>query len=67
MIENMGDAYECVEELLYLVRCFAGKEQIEEALRHFCKYERGEADPKTEFNQCSAAYLETKIVMQAPE
>lgn len=67
MIENMGDAYECVEELLYLVRCFADKEKIEEALRHFYLYERGEADPKEEFNQCSAAYLETKVVMQAQE
>ena len=45
MIENMGDAYECVEELLYLVRCFADDKEIEEALKHFYSFKRGERDP----------------------
>jgi hypothetical protein len=46
LIENMGDAYEAVEELFYLVRCFADEQDVREALAAFYAYENGEMDPR---------------------
>ncbi len=64
LIENMGDAHECVEELFYLVRCFGDNRDIQEALEVFYKYERGELDPLSEPSlDFSVAYLEAKDVM----
>lgn len=74
-IENMGDAHECVEQLLYLVRALGGDKEIAEALDAFYRFENGEADPayigkdngETEAMPCISdygkAYLETKKVM----
>ena len=45
MIENMGDAHETVEELLYLVLALTDKADREEALGYFHAVCRGEIDP----------------------
>ena len=43
MIENMGDAHECVEELLWLVQREIGTERASELLdKHFYPMARGE-------------------------
>lgn len=45
-IENLGDAYECIEELYFLVRALAESDrQIDTALDEFRRYKRGEIDP----------------------
>lgn len=76
-IENMGDAYECVEELFFLVRFFADDEEIKEALEQFHKFKRGESDPNwipegsPEFEHMPTitdygrAYLETQELMES--
>ena len=46
MIENMGDAAECVEELLYLVYTNINKEELERSLKTFYEYKRGERNPE---------------------
>ena len=37
MIENMGDAYECVEEMLFLLLALTGEEDREDSLINFRK------------------------------
>ena len=72
LIENMGDAYECVEELLYLVRCLANSEEIKELLKAFYSFKRGESDPgktsdPSHVGDVGKAYLETQRVMEGTE
>lgn len=70
-IENMGDAAEAVEELLYLVSCFGDERDIQEALAEFYKFKRGEANPSRLYETESGwhmldfgrAYLETQDAM----
>lgn len=70
LIENMGDAHECVEELLYLVRCFAPSEnEIKKALKVFYQFERGEKDAQRALTtlalgEYARSYLEVKRVME---
>lgn len=45
LIENMGDAAECVEELYFPVRSYLSDEEIEQALDQFHRFARGEDDP----------------------
>ena len=64
LIEDMGDAYECVEELLYLVRLFADSDyNIEKALELFHRFKRGEQKPN-DYEKSGIAYLETQRVME---
>jgi len=42
LIENMGDAYECVEELFWLVEKYIGRDVALGALEHFYAMKRGE-------------------------
>jgi hypothetical protein len=42
MIENMGDAWECVEELFWLVESQIGRDNAEIALERFLAMKRGE-------------------------
>lgn len=45
-IENMGDAYEAVEELMWLVERGMGREEAQRLLDdEFYPMERGEVDP----------------------
>lgn len=79
LIDNLGDAYECIEELLYLVRCFADKKDIKEALKYFYKFESGRLDPAKlsrpslesesmpSISDYGRAYLEAKKVMSQDE
>ena len=46
MIENMGDAHETVEELMWLVQSEIGKERAERLLLEFYKMSRGEMPPR---------------------
>lgn len=69
----MGDAYECVEELLFLVRALSHSDsEVEEALRAFRRFKRGELVPvepcgvpsdDRDVDRYSVAYLETQRVM----
>ena len=46
LIENMGDAYEAVEELLWLVQEGLGTEKACELLNNkYCPMRRGDIDP----------------------
>lgn len=42
MIENMGDAYECVEELLWLIESKIGRDSALIALEDFYAIKRGD-------------------------
>ena len=63
LIENMGDAYECVEELLFIARCYGHSKKIEKALKRFYEFSRGDKkpDPKDWYGK---AYLATQKVMR---
>lgn len=65
LIENMRDAYQCVEELYYLVRALAADDkEVEYALDQFYKFKRGEAVPTTTSTWATdRAYLETQEKM----
>ena len=41
-IEHIGDAYEAVEEMYYLIACYLEKSHIEAALKQFARLKRGE-------------------------
>ena len=58
LIENMGDASECIQELLFLVRALGTDEEIDEALKVFYQHERGESpDRFTEaYADCTAIF-----------
>lgn len=45
LIENMGDAAECVEELLFLVRAHLDASEIEAALKVFYDFKTGRKSP----------------------
>ncbi len=62
LIENMGDAYECIEELLFIARCYGRSKKIERALEKFYAFKRGDKapDPKDWYGK---AYLTTQKVM----
>ena len=64
LIENMGDAYETVEELYYLVCAHVDAASIETALETFSAYANGtqEAD---DTSASAAAYRETQRAMNA--
>lgn len=49
LIENMGDAYECVEELFWLVESVIGRERAINELRRFYSMSRGEIEPDAAF------------------
>lgn len=53
MIENMGDAYECVEELFWLVERYIGRERTIHHLKDLNAEKRGErpVDESFEFVQ----------------
>ena len=42
LIENMGDAYECVEELLFIIHANLTPRQISKAIQEFNALKRGE-------------------------
>lgn len=67
LIENMGDAYECVEELLYLILAHLDNNEMHMAIEQFYRYERGELDPKKEAEEGrddAIAYLKVKEIME---
>lgn len=49
LIENMGDAYECVEELFWLVEAVIGRERAINELERFYAMSRGEIKPDAAF------------------
>lgn len=76
LIENMGDAYEAVEELLFLVRCLGNDEDIRKGLKQFHVYRQGECDPACQvvadgsentLLNAGKAYLEMRSVMDDKE
>lgn len=49
LIENMRDAYECVEELFWLVESIIGRERAINELSRFYAMSRGEIEPDAAF------------------
>lgn len=62
LIENMGDAHECVEQLLFLVRYFATEGEIQGALEVFSQFRLGRQI--TDSND-SKAYVDSQRVMES--
>ena len=56
LIENMGDAHECIEELFWLVEKYIGREAALEHLEIFNQMKRGEIPNDDEMN-----YVEEKM------
>ena len=63
LIENLGDAYEAVEELYYLVRAHLDDAEIAQALEAFHAFERGEEAPIPGASDYADAYLQTRQQM----
>ena len=62
LIENMGDANECVEELLFLLLALTCDEDRERALRAYYQFARGEIKP--EGDKIGDAYRQSIAVMR---
>ena len=74
LIENMRDARECVEELLYVVLSLADDGEIDEAMDDFYAFERGDTKLRGEIQfqgethptDRLVAYRRTKEIMERP-
>ena len=63
LIENMRDAHECAEELLFIARCYGRTNKINDALEKFYAFKRGDAQPNHK-DWYGKAYLATQKVME---
>lgn len=45
LLENLGDAFECIEELYFLVRALGDDAEIKHQLEYFYALSRGENPP----------------------
>ena len=51
LIENMGDAYEAAEELMYLIQSDIGEARAKRLLERYWEMKRGEIEPDKYFYQ----------------
>lgn len=63
LIENMGDAYEAVEEMLFLILSYLDSQEIEDALTYFYQYANGESAPDE--SDYGIAYIMTQQSMES--